>query len=497
VVSIGPAAGELRPRDAAIRPAGFSRRPRFGRGTSVAHGPGEARIFAPRKLAIKGGPVMRKWFLAFACLAAQAACSGDADGVNNESDADRSDSEEEAGGHVYIESNDPAGNAVLAFERSPDGSLTWIEGGTYDAGGPGISAGPEQRLGPLDSDQNLVLSEDGFHLFAVNAGGDSIAAFRIRHDGVLRPVKGSPFPSGGKNPVSLGVAGDTLHVVNKAADGSAPPSYTALEIGRHGSLEPIPDATVELPIGGSPSIAYISTDQRFLFGTEFLDGARPDAVPAEQIDVLHIGGDSQARRSLRSYPLPRDMSGIAPPPPPVALNLVAHPSENILYVAFVTRNQLGVYTFDDQGQLAFQRAVPNSGMAICWFLVDEERARLYSVNSASGSLSVYDISDPLRPVETSAIVLKQAMSGPPFIDAMGMKQTVTSQPFQLAFDGDRSHIYVVSQRATTNKDDPTGNYLHTLDVAEDGSLSEPSEPLDLRDVGVPPTARPQGVLVHD
>jgi hypothetical protein len=35
----------------------------------------------------------------------------------------------------------------------------------------------------------------------------------IFDDGSLQPVPGSPFPSGGKNPVSIGLAGDKLYVV--------------------------------------------------------------------------------------------------------------------------------------------------------------------------------------------------------------------------------------------------------------------------------------------
>src|SRR5262249_48226382 len=55
---------------------------------------------------------------------------------------------------VYVESNvaDPAiGNAILAYTRAADGSLTPL--GSYPTGGTGVS--PTFDLGPFDSDQNI------------------------------------------------------------------------------------------------------------------------------------------------------------------------------------------------------------------------------------------------------------------------------------------------------------------------------------------------------
>ena len=76
-----------------------------------------------------------------------------------------------------------------------------------------------------------------------------------------------------------------------------------------------------------------------------------------------------------------------------------------------------------------------------------------------------------------------------------MTRRITSQPFQFAFAPGERQLYVVSQRVTTNPLDQAGNYLHTLRVDPEGKLTEPRAPIDLRDLDVPPTARPQGVLV--
>ncbi len=68
---------------------------------------------------------------------------------------------------VYTESNDPGGNAIFAFSRGADGSLTPLAGSPFPAGGLGIT--PTFALGPFDSDQEVIVNRAGTMLFAVNA----------------------------------------------------------------------------------------------------------------------------------------------------------------------------------------------------------------------------------------------------------------------------------------------------------------------------------------
>jgi 6-phosphogluconolactonase (cycloisomerase 2 family) len=157
---------------------------------------------------------------------------------------------------------------------------------------------------------------------------------------------------------------------------------------------------------------------------------------------------------------------------------------------------LAVYDYDPNGSLSFINTFPNSGKGIRSFLINAQATRLYTVNSASASISTYDLTEPRAPSENFSITLKLAKAGPPFVDAMGTPQTVTSQPFQVAFDDNQSHVYAISQRVTTNASDTAGNYLHVLSIDDDGGLSEPGEPIDLRNVGVGAIARPQGVVVY-
>ena len=137
-----------------------------------------------------------------------------------------------AANFVYVESNDPAGNAIFGFARHADGSLAPLPGSPFPTGGLGIT--PTFALGPFDSDQKVIVNPEHTLLFAVNGGSDSIAVFNIAANGTLTPVAGSPFPSGGSNPVSVGLAETTLCVVNQDQDPDHPglflPNYTSFNV---------------------------------------------------------------------------------------------------------------------------------------------------------------------------------------------------------------------------------------------------------------------------
>ena len=78
-------------------------------------------------------------------------------------------------GALYTQTNDPAGNVVQAFDRDARGALT--PAGTFATGGVGLAA--------LGGRQGAVeLSDDESTVYAVNAGSDSVSAFRVTRDGL-------------------------------------------------------------------------------------------------------------------------------------------------------------------------------------------------------------------------------------------------------------------------------------------------------------------------
>jgi len=389
-------------------------------------------------------------------------------------------------GAVYVESNDPTPgrNSVLAYHRAADGSLTPLAGSPFLTGGTGV-ANPTQMLGPDDLDQNIVADRTRRLLFVVNGGSNTIAVLHINADWSLTPVPGSPFPSAGSDPSSVGLAGDKVYVVNKAMDpaqGNGVPNYTGFTLAASGALTPVPGSTQTSVVGASPSQAYIDPTHTLLFGADFLAPTAP--TPAGSLRAFHI----DANGTLTPAPgTPMQIPG-EKPTQRMALGLWSHPNTNVLYVGFTLQNKLGVYTYAPNGALTFQRAVPNSGKAICWVFVTPDGRSIYTVNTLTNSVSRYAAANPLVPSEQQHLPLRAP--GPSYL-LMGMP-VPTSQAFQEGFAPDGRFLYVVSQHTNPDFSAPNGNKLHTLVLGFEGRLSEPTEPLQLP---VSTRVRPQGVVV--
>src|ERR1700751_4473706 len=165
---------------------------------------------------------------------------------------------------IWLETNSTAGNSILTFRNTGSGSPTFL--GSTPAGGIGVFD-KTFALGPFDSDQNLITNPEGTLLFAVNSGSNSIAVFRITSNG-LQAVDGSPFPSGGTDPVSVGFKDEILTVVNKDQDPAQNanlhlPNYTTFRVLPGGTLVPIERSTVSVAYGRAPSQEVIGVPRCF------------------------------------------------------------------------------------------------------------------------------------------------------------------------------------------------------------------------------------------
>jgi 6-phosphogluconolactonase (cycloisomerase 2 family) len=371
---------------------------------------------------------------------------------------------------VYVESNIgiPGGNSILAFRRDRQGTLTPLPGSPFLTGGTGI-VDLSLKLGPFDSDQNVITNPEHTLLFAVNSGSNSIAVFHIRADGSLIGAAGSPFPSGGINPVSVGLSNDILVVVNKNEDPNqnatqSLPNYTSFRVTPEGKLIPIPHSTVSVTPGSSPSQALTPRSAPLVFSTDFLGGL------LESFVIDHNG------RLLRNQPqtLP-DSAFVGSSAPRLPLGLAVHPLFPVLYVGFTPINRVGVYRYDAGGRLEFVKTIADSGAAVCWLTVNKKGTRLYASNTGDNSISVFDLTNPTDPVEIQHVLLRGVGSS-----------------FQFALNNDDTFLHVVDQRASANTPPGQGNTLHVLSVNQDGTLDEvASSPTDLR---LPEGTRPQGVV---
>lgn len=388
---------------------------------------------------------------------------------------------------VYVESNDikANGNSILAYVQADDGSLAPLPGSPFLTGGTGVG-NPTQALGPDDGDQQVVLSPDNKHLYAVNAGSNTIAVFDVHGDGSLAAIAGSPFPSGGINPISIGLAGSQLFVVNQAQDpaqaGLGTPGYVGIPIAANGAL-----GTPGTPVaaGKSPQLALVTPDAKLLFGLDFMAPLANGQGPLRAFAIGAGGALTPAAGTPMDIPA---VPGGMPEGTPLTLGLALHPAQKILYVGFVVRKQVGVYTYDATGALTYVSNVAVSGAAPCWIRMNQAGTRAYVTDTATNSVSVLDTTTPLAPTELQHLVL--ADRGPDY-DA-GAMSAPTSETYEESLSPDGKYLFVLSQNTNPDLTVTAGNVLHVLTVGGDGKLTETVPDVKLAlGAGV----RPQGVAV--
>lgn len=130
-------------------------------------------------------------------------------GAPSETDVESTSSDLVAGraGAVFTLSNDANDNQVLAYRRAADGSLQFAA--AYSTTGKGSGDG-------LGSQGALTLSRDRRWLFAVSAGSNELAVFRVRGDALTLV---DAIATGGKRPISVTERYGVVYVLH-AGDGA-------------------------------------------------------------------------------------------------------------------------------------------------------------------------------------------------------------------------------------------------------------------------------------
>jgi hypothetical protein len=400
---------------------------------------------------------------------------------------------------VYTQTNDST-NAVVGFRRDQLGNLTPVPGSPVATGGTGVFD-PAGILGPFDADQQLAVDRDRFLLFAVNAGSNSIAVFHIVPvNGSLVPVQGSPFPSGGINPISVGVRGDQLVIINQNQNQANPASVngkTPNIVTRHitlegGLVELLDDTSLALPQGSSPSQALTTNTGAFVFDPEFAPPAQAPANPPFPVGTLasyRLSPTGKLTPTSGNPPAAFDSTAAPGVLTASPLGSWASPVARELYVGVTGQSALAAFTWDDEGNPSFQSLVPLTGKAVCWVRVNHTGTRVYTSNTGSHTVDTLDIvTDPARPIDLSN---SAAIGGP--------QGTAT---LELEVDPTDAFIYVVSQSdavggtVTTRPTTPATipNKLHVLQVSPDGnSLTEVGTGTPIPTIN--PAAKIHGVAV--
>src|SRR5581483_6289826 len=283
------------------------------------------------------------------------------------------------GNYVYINSNlgRPNGmNSVVAFRNDGFGNLTQVPGSPFLTQGSGVFD-PHGILNPTDADQQVVVNPQGTFLYAVNSHSNTIAVFSIRSNGALTPVPGSPFASGGLDPVSIGLDLNRglMAVVNRDGDPTQPmrgtvPNYATFIVGGNGALTPTRNLVPLVPLS-RPEQAVMDQADNVMFGVQY-----------ETSDIVsyQVGATGTLTSVTQLGP---PVAGAQP------LGAVLNPSQRVFYVSFPVAALIGIYTYDPSGALTFVQTIPALG-GNCWMAINASGTRLYVADSGIASVSVYD-----------------------------------------------------------------------------------------------------------
>jgi 6-phosphogluconolactonase (cycloisomerase 2 family) len=292
-----------------------------------------------------------------------AACSDSTSPINHRAsasaqlNADRSDNGVQ--GAVFTQTNAVASNAVVAFARGEDGSLTYA--GTFNTGGKGIGGTTD----PLTSQYSLLLSDNAKLLFVVNAGSNNISTFRV--DGANLSLVGTTS-SGGTLPTSLAVTHHTLYVLNAGSN-----TVSGFAISEDGSLTPDADASSPLSAGAAGGSAVrASRDGKWLVVTE---------KGSKTIDVFSVSGSGALGSPVRSA-----SSGVSP----FGFDFV---DGDQIAVSEAGSAAASLYEIAKDGSLNVESpSVSTHGQAApCWLIATTSGRFAFTANAGSGTISGYSI----------------------------------------------------------------------------------------------------------
>jgi 6-phosphogluconolactonase len=332
-------------------------------------------------------------------------------------------------GALFTQTNDPAGNAVQKFDRARDGTLT--PAGTFPTAGVGLAS--------LGGRQGAVeLSDDERTVYAVNAGSNSVTAFRVRHDdddddrdggkhrGPALEILGA-VSSGGVAPASVDEHRGRVYVLN--SEGT--PNVTAFTADRRGALRPIPGGSRDLPGALGAAQVSVTPDGERLVVSERV---------SNRLETLALD-----RHGRPGEPVVTESSGATP------FGFGIGRRGDVI-VSEAGASTVSSYRIRSNGLLAaITPSLPVGQGAACWVAVSPDGRFAYTGNAA-GSISGFAVA---RDGSLTAL------------DADGLTAVLDPSPRDLDFARNGRYLYAVSPGDAT-----TGGRVTGYRVGRDGVLVE-------------------------
>lgn len=264
---------------------------------------------------------------------------------------------------VFVQTDNLAGNQVVAYHRADDGTLTFVH--AYATGGKG-GALTGSVVDHLASQGSLTVDPVDHLLLAVNAGSNTVSVFAVSGD-QLALVQ--VVPSGGSFPVSVAVHDHEVFVLN-AENGGSVQGYFAV----FGHLFPLPWTNRPLGLDPTATPQFVNTPGQVAFSPSGSQLIVTTKANGSDIDVFHVGpfGD------LSSSPVVNAEPGAVPFA--VSFDATGH-----LVVAEAGTNALATFTLNADGTVTPIDAVGTTQSATCW--VAQAQGTFFASNAGSATLS--------------------------------------------------------------------------------------------------------------
>jgi 6-phosphogluconolactonase (cycloisomerase 2 family) len=266
---------------------------------------------------------------------------------------------------VFVQTDNPAGNTVVAYDRSADGRLHQQH--VYPTGGlGGVLAG--SVVDHTASQGSLAYDRRSRQLYAVNPGSDTITVFGVRGDDLTRR---QVISSGGDFPVSVTAHGHAVYVLNARGGGSVQGYY------RVGSaLVRVPAWHRALGLDPAAVPEFTNTPGQVAFtpdGSKLVVTTKANGNNIDVFSVGFLGGISA------SPVVTTDDSAV-----PFG---VTFDRSGRLVVAESGTNAIATFAFNRDNTLRFVARTGTGQAATCWIVRTDDH--FYVSNAGSATLSAF------------------------------------------------------------------------------------------------------------
>jgi 6-phosphogluconolactonase (cycloisomerase 2 family) len=342
-------------------------------------------------------------------------------------------------GHMYSQSNGLTGNEIVTWNRYSNGNVKL--GGTVSTGGIGAAQqqpGCTATCPQLDTDYEVQMTPDRKLLFAVNAGSNTISAFRIGAGGSL--TLAGQTSSDGVFPFSLTIHGNELYVLNTDST-----SIAGFTFDSTGAMTPIAGSIQKLTSDATPGFSrQIGFDNtgKVLIVTLLL---APD-IDTFAVNAAGVAGPASEVASQNPFPF----------------GFIFNKANQLVdseVTSMTGEGSTATYSVTSSGSLAPIDNKSSFGALPCWSLVSPNQKFAFVVNTGNGA----------PPGSTMASYTISASGKLKFLGvSLPQKNEYLKTDEFITPNG--KYLYVIGHHSTSSAGPATDSYLDKYKIASNGVL---------------------------